>query len=235
MSDFNDEILVYLSGPRDFDDGFKLLEKYLNNKSVLQWVQRKRHQAKLIYELEKLSKMRHLRPSRLFRAAVPPNTKVPVHETAKQPRKPQRQIDRNELPEHLQQVYEQINEAYKVQRVLHEKMKLATTNADRSALRAELVIIDDQIATGWDTIDSYEPPSGNKLPDSPPDDKLLQQLNNSRSAISKMIKSYNPGKKSKLLDHLQFLIDNNASISRQTHAKLVELNVVGTNTNLLVR
>lgn len=234
MSVYNEEISLYLAGPRDFDEGLRLLEKYTNNRAVYAWVQRKRHQEKLIYELTKLSRLAHLKPSRQFRAhvsAASPRKTAPATDDDDTPAKPRRQFKRDELPEDMLPVFDSIADAYKQQRVFHEKMKLAATDADRSALRAELVKLDNLIATGWDKIDSAMAASG----DGSPDAVSLQKINNARSAISKMIKSYNPGKKAKLLSHLQILIDSNTAVSAQTHAKLLELNVIGPNTNLLVR
>ncbi len=51
------DIADYLKGgSRDFDSGFALFCRYSKNKNLISWIGRKRDFAKLIYELEKLSR-----------------------------------------------------------------------------------------------------------------------------------------------------------------------------------
>ena len=159
------DIADYLKGgSRDFDSGFALFCRYSKNKNLISWIGRKRDFAKLIYELEKLS--RHYCESVPAPAAtVPaPAATVPapdISDAASDIQAPvvrtydERRTNRRDLPPHLQKVYDDIADLYKLRRAWHEKMKFARTDLDRARCRERLLDTHSQITRGWKKIDDW--------------------------------------------------------------------------------
>jgi hypothetical protein len=67
----------------------------------------------------------------------------------------ERRTRRADLPPDLQAVYDGCASDFKLKRGLHEKMKMATTNADRASLRARILETDARIRAGYAEIDDY--------------------------------------------------------------------------------
>jgi len=233
--DINSELKAWLeSEHKDIDQGITLFQKFSRNRALALYLIRKRDIRKLTYELEKLSKLRLLKPV---------NAPKPI---AKAPTAPAKvtdneqligRVDRAALPDHLKVVFDGITEAYKHQRVYHEKMKLAVNDEDRAAMRLEVVKIDDDIATGWNEIDAFlkgtaQDDQSAKAPADDPAD-VSKKINAARTAIARGLKNYDATKKDKLIESINMLIALNASVSTKTRTKLVELDVIKENSNLL--
>jgi hypothetical protein len=229
--DINSELKAWLeSEPKDIDKGISLFQRFSRNRALALYLIRKRDLKKLIYEIEKLSKLKLLKPS------VPAKNIDTTHaaEGATNEKKFAK-TDRNSLPDDLKEVFDQITEAYKTQRVFHEKMKLAATDEDRAAMRAEVVALDDLIAEGWDKIDAFAkqgPDNSDKTKSDDPADQA-KKITAARTAISRGLKNYDKSKKPKLVESINTLIALNASVKLETRAKLVELNVIKEDSNLL--
>ncbi len=223
----------------DFETGLKLFTRYSRNRALFLYLSRKQDMKKLRYELEKLSKLKNLQPLDLpnskpkaAASATPPTPDPEGHKIIKPNR-----VNREDLPEDLQSVYDEIGNYYKLQRSVHEKMKLATTDEARAALRAELVEIDETIAAGWKVIDEglAAPASKAEQKEQAADPaKISQQINTARSAVSRALKAqkFSPVK---LMKHIDILIEHQAPVNAETRQKLIELNVIKTESNLLVK
>lgn len=236
-----EEIKAWLSSSeKNIDAGIALFQKYSRNRALFLYLSRKRDERKLIYELEKLSKFTNLKPvaqPRIVRAkmqtAQPPAPDPEGHKIIEP-----RRVNREDLPDQLKVIYDGVAEAYKFQRVVHEKMKLATTDEDRAALRADLIKLDDDIAAGWDAIDNGLMAPEPKAPEAPEPEKQytvqdIKAINSARTYISRSIKKFNPKQKDKLLERINLMISLEAAVSIDTRNKLIELNVIDQNSNLL--
>lgn len=236
-----EEIKAWLSSSeKNIDEGIALFQKYSRNRALFLYLSRKRDERKLIYELEKLSKFTNLKPVTQPRSV---RNKIQTH----QPPAPDtedhkiinpRRVNREDLPDQLKVIYDGVAEAYKFQRVVHEKMKLATTDEDRAALRADLIKLDDDIAAGWDAIDNGLMAPEPKAPEAPEPEKQytvqdIKAINSARTYISRSIKKFNPKQKDKLLERINLMISLEAAVSIDTRNKLIELNVIDQNSNLL--
>lgn len=228
------------SEEKDFNTGLQLFQKYSRNRAMILYLARKQDQKKLVYELEKISKFENLKPviqvkntTVLVNRAlnIKPETKAVEPEAPVDLVLKHAKINRDELPGDLQVVHENIAEAYKTQRVIHEKMKLAETDEAREELRSQLIGLDDLIAEGWNQLDAFQE---DKTPPSDPDPDVVKLVNSARTYISREIKNFNPDKKAKLLERINLLIEQKASVSAKTRDKLIELNVITTESNLLV-
>lgn len=158
------EIVDYLNGEsRDFDSGFALFCRYTKNRNLVHYIGRKRDMAKLLYELQKLAKQAI--PEKL----CPPNKATVVTVAAAQEDSStegsasisvirtydERRTYRGDLPEHLQKVYDENAELYKLRRAWHEKMKFARTDVDRAKCRERLLDVHSQITRRWKKIDDW--------------------------------------------------------------------------------
>ncbi|MDA3943696.1 MAG: hypothetical protein PF694_09185 [Bacteroidetes bacterium] len=234
-----EEIKAWLNSPeKDINAGIALFQMYSRNRALLLYLTRKRDERKLIYELEKLAKHANLKPVTQPRAmrekmqtAPPPAPDPDGHKIIKPKR-----VNREDLPDALKVVYDGVAEAYKLQRVVHEKMKLSETDEDRAALRAELVKLDDDIAAGWDAIDQgmmVPEPEAPKVAEKQYTVQDIKAINSARTYISRAIKKFNPDQKAKLIERINQLISLEAAVSIETRNKLIELNVIDQNSNLL--
>lgn len=167
------EIIDYLKrAEHDFNEGFALFCLYSRNESAMSWIARRHDDAKLLYELEKLSHEtpkvspsqsanvarfnRYLAPSQI--PPVPAPADAPAAQAAPEIRfrtYDDRRTKRSDLPEELQKVYDSISEDYKLRRALHEKMKSATTNKDRASFRSRIIATNDAIRGKYAEIDGY--------------------------------------------------------------------------------
>ncbi len=234
------EIKTWLdSSNPDFEAGLKLFTKYSRNRALFLYLSRKQDMRKLRYELEKLSKLKHIvavgapKPkSSTAKKSTPPPPDPDGHKVIAP-----RRVNREDLPKELQEVYDAITDHYKLQRTAHEKMKLAKTDEQRAELRAKLVEIDDNIATGWNTIDEGMAMLAAKAKEKEPATTSAdssKKINTARSAISRAISSKKFNRE-KLLVHIDVLIQNKVPVTAATHAKLIDLNVIEKESNLLVK
>jgi D-ribose pyranose/furanose isomerase RbsD len=236
------------SEEKDFNQGLQLYIEASHNRSVMLYLQRKNNHEKLTYELNKLLKQV---PARLEKQQAIPfaskanitnkksRNRVEKSSTHKilQPRK----IDREKLPEDLQKVYDSVGDQYKIQRNLHEKMKLAETDESRAQLREQLVEVDDYISKAWNAIDLFiktgqEPKSEDKK-----DVDKLKAINSARSYISKglnALEKLTDKKKEEriaaICERVDLLIKLDVSVKAETRAELIRQNVIKENSKLKV-
>jgi hypothetical protein len=148
------EIINWLESERDYATGRALFEKYSRKKPLKNLFRRKYKPDVLLYNLQKLVKTspasRVISPSvknaPLDVKPLPGGRKTIVTD----------KVNYEDLPEHLQKVYDQNKELYKHMRAYHEKMKQATTDEDRAKYRKILAEYDDEISGNWKQIDSWD-------------------------------------------------------------------------------
>ena len=227
------------SEEKDFDLGYQLLAKVLKNQSILHYLQRKRDQAKLEYELSKLA------PSALTtsRSADKASISTPVagivdgqaiitkHDT-KLKIVQSGQINYDQLPEALKLIYDNTIAKYKEMRSVHEKMKLATSDEQRAELRKTIDELDNEIESGWVVINEWA--KTGKLPS---DEKKAitidyKSVNAARTFLSRALKTAEKAtgdKLYKLILELQFKVDilvaAEAEIKPETWEKLDKLGI----------
>jgi hypothetical protein len=218
---------------KDFNAGLLLFQKYSRNRAILLYLARKKDIEKLEYELMKLAQFDDLKPiehqspvsSNFIKKPAVLTEADEVHKLMQS-----RSVKREDLPEELQVIYDGIADAYKLQRVYHEKMKLATTDEARAELRDKVVECDNIIGFGWDQIDeSINLPDG-KTPENPDVAKLVGAA---RTYLSRAIKDFKPENTAKILERVETLIKFKASVKAETRLKLIELHVIEENSNLL--
>lgn len=187
------DIYLRLSDP-DFGQGFDLFCKYSRNQSLMSYIGRKRDMEMLRYELQKLSKMGNISINPHYQtqytrfnrgnevvqekqqkvAEKVVNEKVHIVD--------ERRVSRDELPQEMKELYDEITEDYKLQRNLHEKMKLANSDTGRKEFREQIMELQQKIKARWETIDKAL--SGD-IPVTAPPEKI--HVNSHRAYISKML------------------------------------------------
>jgi hypothetical protein len=235
-----EEIKIWLeSEEKDFDQGYKLLAKVLKNQSILHYLQRKRDQVKLVYELSKLVPFVVVTPTEEEVAELLSNN-AEVSNAAELIKKQDAklkivqsgQINYDELPEALKPVYDNTISKYKEMRSVHEKMKLATSDEQRAELRKTLDELDIEIESGWVVINAWS--KSGKLPETGKKGKAIdfKAVNAARTYVSRAIEKAETttGKKlEKLVADLQIrvntLIAAEAEIKPETWEKLLALGI----------
>lgn len=173
-----DEIKNWLSTENpDFDQGFQLLSMYSRNLSLINYIGRKRQMEMLVYELKKMTSTN---------AVLKPNPHaLPKVNTSSAPVQPrvivvdERKVNREDLPEEMKKVYDLIVDDYKELRILHEKMKMANSDAGRADFREKIIKREQKIKKRWEIIDT------GKFPEEPTGSA---KINSARAYISKMMK-----------------------------------------------
>lgn len=232
----NPEIDQYLQKEeKDFNEGFALFCRYSRNESLMSWIGRKKDEARLVYELRKLSRLgactenpladRHL--SVYNRSAVSTShgskASVAVSDSNITFRTyDERKTRRADLPEHLQKVYDDIAGDYRLRRSYHEKMKAAMTDKDRAKLRAKVLEAQERIDSGWETIDRW------LLEKESSKTEETFKESTCRSYISKMLrkKDLNPGQIEKLRIRANALKRHGCALSDEIIGKLKTLGIV---------
>lgn len=227
------------SEEKDFDQGYQLLAKVFKNQSILHYLQRKRDQAKLEYELSKLV------PPTVEKAVEPglslnhvTDMKVSTEKVAKHDGKlkivQSGQINYDELPEALKPIYDNTISKYKEMRSVHEKMKLANSDEQRAELRKTLDELDNEIESGWVVINAWI--KTGELPKVKKTGRTIdfKAVNAARTYISRAIEKAETttGKKlEKLVADLQIRVDTlvaaEAEIKPETWEKLLALGIKG--------
>jgi len=237
------EIKIWLeSEEKNFDQGYQLLAKVFKNQSILHYLQRKRDQAKLEYELSKLvpsaSTASRSADEASINAPVPElvegQTIIEKHDT-KLKIVQSGQINYDQLPEALKPIYDNTISKYKEMRSVHEKMKLATSDEQRAELRKTLDELDTEIESGWVVINTWT--KTGKLPASTDSaagalNIDYKSVNAARTYVSRAIKTAETatGKKlEKLIPELQIKVDilvaAAAEIKPETWEKLLTLGI----------
>lgn len=156
--DVLDDIRIFLDKGQDFDEGLALLEQVEVNRGILSFLARKRDMQALRYQLSKRLKLpprKLLLKDRMKRPAAKSTQSVDGSKAPAVNR--HRRTRREDLPERLHPVYDGIAGKYKVQRSLHEKMKLLSSSegneAEVAEIRGQIVELESQIRDAWKTID----------------------------------------------------------------------------------
>gem|GEM_PF-4391258 len=149
----------------------------------------------LLYELQKLSSLGSLTVNPHHEAQhIRFNRESPVMQTPKAESSQQdihfqivepRKVNRDELPEELQKLYDEITEQYKVQRSQHEKMKQANSDVGRKEFRDEVVSLQKSISQKWQIIDARL--QNGEKEESPEAPVVKIHVNSHRAYISKML------------------------------------------------
>lgn len=158
-----------------------------------------------------------------------------------------KRVNPEDLPEELQQVYNEVAEAHKQMRSVHEKMKLAQTDEQRAAFRQQLIALDEVVTEGWKAIDEYllikQQPVTTKPETSVNETEvsdLAKSIGAARTYISRNLSAYEKAdekKKRELLkkinERVALLIENKASVSVKTKNALIELQIIPDDSQLL--
>lgn len=153
-----ENIRTFLDKGQDFDEGLALLEQVEVNRGILSFLARKRDMKALRYQLAKRLKL----PPRKVMLAKRQNglSSKNAGQSANAPlaaKNRHRRTRRDELPESLRPVYDGIAEKYKLQRSLHEKMKLLSASDGNeneiAEIRSQIVELESEIRESWNTID----------------------------------------------------------------------------------
>ena len=236
----NQEILQYLQGAEpDFNAGFALFCKYSRNQSLMNWISRRQDMPKLLYELEKLSKIEPaenpIQETHLARwakaekpAEAPSSSEIPQEPVAPISFKTfdDRRTRRSDLPEELQKVYDGISEDYKLRRGLHEKMKMAQTNDDRASLRARIIETDNRIRGSFKEIDSYLAKKAKEQEKAKADSDFKEST--ARSYISKALKkdSLSAAQKATIKERYNALLAHGCAVTEELTDKLKTLGLI---------
>lgn len=200
----------------NFDGGFALFCKYSRNQSLMSYIGRKRDMAMLKYELNKLLQMKVKAPNPHYKAQHTQFARI----VEKQPEKvlivDQRKVNREDLPEEMQKVYDLNVNHYKDMRSLHEKMKQANSDKGRLEFREQIVILEGKIKQNWSIIDS-----GKFLEDKT---SSSANINSARAYISKMMKKddLTPQQRELIKEKLNIIITSGELLKPETLQKLKE-------------
>lgn len=184
-----EEIKRWLTEGSSFDDGLSLFVRYSRNRHIVRYLKRKRDNAKLRYELEKIYRNR---VGSVESAPVP----VRTDEKAVEPAPNERlriivkgRIQYDDLPAAVRQEYLRACRAHRATVSLHAKMKLVETDKQRRAVRNELLAQDRQRTACWERIERWA--AGGPLPVAEPDPPVEvtpKSLNAARAALSRNLK-----------------------------------------------
>lgn len=161
----------------DFDQGFAIFSKYSKSISLINYIQRKRDLDMLKYQMKKLIAAGGTLKPNLLHSKTMPDTKSEASKTVVIDT---RKINREDLPEEMQAVYDTIVEHYKEMRTVHEKMKQANSDSGRAEFREKLTKLEEKVKKGWEIIDSGKFPQTDK--------SISSNINSARAYISKMMK-----------------------------------------------
>jgi hypothetical protein len=149
------EIINWLESERDYATGRALFEKYSRKKPLKNLFRRKYKPDVLLYNLQKLCKFPGKAVKEKQTGTVGTVGTVGTSVTGRKTIVTDK-VNYEDLPDHLQKVYDQNKELYKHMRAYHEKMKQATTDEDRAKYRKILAEYDDEISGNWKQIDSWD-------------------------------------------------------------------------------
>jgi hypothetical protein len=156
-----EEIEIYLAAKpknRDYTTGFNLFCKYSKQLSVQSHLARKEDPERLFYKLEQLLEQPDIAESKTPRIPiiVQAQTKTEANEAKIRLNAASKgKVNPEDLPDTLKPLYDQVSDAHKKSRSIHEKMKQAKNEKARAGFRKELVKLDDFIRGGWVVIDHY--------------------------------------------------------------------------------
>lgn len=221
-----DAIKSYLqeSNP-SFEEGLALFCRWEINQGLISYIARKRDINILRYHLEKKLRIPPKRESRYSQSMIDiyvnqPAINTPAPETTQKDEAPMKERERrifkrSELPPHLVVLYDNIVDQVKVQRSLHEKMKLlaaAGLNDAAAKCRAEVIRIEEYIKKGWNDLSEKQ----KKVETTP------FNIFSYRSYISKALKKkeLSPEVKSGAIKRVMALLEHNVPIKPETIEQL---------------
>lgn len=177
-----EEIRQWINSSGAYNDGLELFRKHCRNRILLNNLSRREDMAKLQYELR-----------RLCRGAKPLCAASEHTHKMVAPKYGQPQVSRAELPEALQQVYDRATRSHKVIRVLHEKMKQATSDVEGASLYKRLATCISDNSAQWAILDKYL--EDKIIPDIKPiadpmasDGTNYKDVNNARLRLTRNVK-----------------------------------------------
>lgn len=241
-----EEIKKYLdSKEKDFDQGMTLLRKYHRSRTLIANIDRRHLQAKLEYELRKISRYVPKPPTKKKVQTTPSISEVPSPETkaievAVTGRAKVAKLDLETLPEPMLIRYHENTKMYKTCRSLHEKLKLMkdSTDQERQPIATELSDLDKKIRENWNAIDEFlkqpaNPHAGDSGDHSGIDHKAINSARSYVSKNKKKLKDLSDSDKVKAADlrekiqqRINVLVKANETISEEL---MVELKSLGLN------
>ena len=228
-----EDIKKWLDGDRNYDIGLILLGRYHKNRMLRVSLERRRIPDKLEYELRKISglKEKKLKVKTVLVIAKPDEKSLPGSSIIV-PGKggkieiidpESRKVKKEDLPDHLQKVYDQNIENYRHARHLHEKLKLLANKnpEEREFLVQQLIKGDQLIREGWALIDNWD----GKIPD-PPTPTVVnhRRINANRTFITKKrqkLAKMNP-KNEEQIEKLKGLIQERVNELKMAGEELAE-------------
>lgn len=191
-------IKEWLNGAKDYTSGLALLAKYSKNRILLQNLSRKPMPAKLEYELRKLSKASEP-------PVVPPSDALPVTATEPIPApiggKPK--VNPDDLPDYLQQLWQETAEKYRLARAIHEQLKLQTDAGQRVPLVEQMETYRKEIRANWDVIDSWVSERNQEANTAVIDEKRINANRKYLSEGKKAVMSLSGASRAKKLEGMQ--------------------------------
>jgi hypothetical protein len=140
---------------KDYSIGLALLAKYSKNRILIQNLAHKARLGKVIYELKKICSRKNITVNTNSNIPILIDT-IPLHVDAiKTLIKSKPIIKCSELPDHLQVLWRENTEKYKLARALHEKCKLLEDAKKRAPVLEELENIRKTIFSNWEYLDLY--------------------------------------------------------------------------------
>lgn len=239
------EIQEYLDKKdKTFKEGYDLLVKYSHNRAMILQVGRKEKQDLLDYQLGKLLDLPIKAFPKKITGDIARNVSADLLEDRDQESKFRKfeTIEKDKLPKPLKKVYDEVAEAYKVQRTYHEKMKLAETDEARGELRAKVIETDAIIANGWKGIDKFIK-EGIPVPPKVKAKNVLQvskEINAARSYISRSINDIPKlegkkleARKVEVIKRIDQLIALKTPVKKATREALVKLGIIDEKSDLM--
>lgn len=146
-----EEIIAWLSDSHaTFESGFTLFCKRSRNQHIKNYIARKRDMRKLRYELGKFvpKQVQEINTTeRDYDLTQKPHERLAIVNSGK--------IRFEDLPDDIKTVYQETVELYREMRSLHERLKIARSDADRAQLRKLLLSKDDERSRKWEIIDKW--------------------------------------------------------------------------------
>lgn len=207
----------------DFNQGFALFCKYSRNQSLMSYIGRKGQMQMLVHELQKLAALPKLSPNPFYKANITQfGVTIPVQSPVEKKVEKvvvidERKVNREDFPEEMRIIYDKIVEDYKLQRSLHEKLKMANSDAGRAEFRKKIIDLNDQIKHGWAIIDG-KIPSGDQQAQT----GISSQVNSARAYISKMLKKDNltEDQRKLIMEKMKIIFDAGATLKEETLSAL---------------
>ena len=247
----HEEIKSWLEAEtKDFEAGYLLFVRFSHNRALALYLARKQDLNKLIYELEKI----HARPTLKDAPVMPIGPVLKAIKSAGEKANgtsdaadvidnaegkihiiKDGKVQYDDLPEELKKLYDENTVSYKNMRAIHEQMKLAKTDIERSEKRQTIDAIDDVISANWKIIDDWA--AGKLSDDDLTAEKGAQEeyklINAARTYLSRNILKMDSLKDEKrekmkldLRERVSFLRSKKVEISRETLVKLAKYAVI---------